>query len=304
MAQEIPLLRPLNLSDLLDTTLRLYRHNFATFLGITAVVYVPVGIVQVIAACQMGVATNALKNSPDAPAAALAALGLPMLSLVLVALLAVPICQGALSVAVARRYLGQPTSIEDAYGTIGSRWGMLIAATLLVALMVIMGTFACILPGIYLAIMLMFVPPVIVLEGLPVIQSLERSWNLVKTDTWRILGTYFLLSLIVGIIGQAVSVPVTLISAALWTTSNPVLSQAIPQGFSAIVTTITQPVLVIGLVLLYYDVRVRTEGFDVQILAQALGTATPVYAPPPPPATVTELPPAGTPDNEEKKPYV
>src|SRR5512134_1797499 len=44
--QSLPALRPLRLGELLDQAIRLYRRNFLTFIGIIALIYVPLMILQ------------------------------------------------------------------------------------------------------------------------------------------------------------------------------------------------------------------------------------------------------------------
>ena len=44
--QALLTLRPLRLGELLDRAIRLYRGNFLTFIGIIAVVYVPLMVLQ------------------------------------------------------------------------------------------------------------------------------------------------------------------------------------------------------------------------------------------------------------------
>ena len=49
----LPALRPLGPGELLDQAIRLYRRNFLTFIGIIAVVYVPVMVLQTAATTLM-----------------------------------------------------------------------------------------------------------------------------------------------------------------------------------------------------------------------------------------------------------
>lgn len=302
--EQPPLLRPLGTADLLDTALRLYRRNFGPFLGITAVVYVPVAVLQIVAAFFMGRMMTAEGELDTAQLASLIPFAVLMGGAMIIYMIALPLSQGALSIAVARRYLGQPTSVADAYQTIGHRWGGLLAAVFLAGLMVLMGTVLCIIPGFYLAIGLMFVPAVVVLEGHGVVDSLRRSWDLVKGDWWRCFGVYFLLSMIIQVVAGAVVWPVTAASTLLLMERNPALMQAINQGIGMVVSIFAQPVQIIGLVLLYYDQRVRREGFDLELLAHSLGTEVPKTAgsgglvagyPPPPPIPGPALTPSGVP---------
>ncbi|MGE5532116.1 MAG: hypothetical protein ACM3VW_08385 [Bacteroidota bacterium] len=298
--QSPPTLRPLNIADILDLSIRLYRQNFAAFLGIIAIVYVPVGIMQILFAFTMGNLTTAGSQGPDqVPWAQLGTMGMAVGGLLLVNFLAIPLGQGALTIAVSRRYLNEPVTVADAYRFIGPRWGVLIGTVLLAAMVVMGGTVLCIVPGIYVAILLVLVTPIIVIEGLSPIDSMKRSAALVKDDWWRCFGTYAILTLMVSFITQAVAWPVAMASMAFLMEKNMALAQAINQGVSVAVQMLVQPVLITGLVLLYYDLRVRKEGFDLELLAQAMGSPAPAYeakgplysVPPPVPQGWTSAPP-------------
>ncbi|MHB8994638.1 MAG: hypothetical protein ACYC63_05240 [Armatimonadota bacterium] len=321
-----PILRPLNIADILDQSIRLYRQNFVPFVGIIALVYIPVGIMQIIFAYAMGdVATLGSETPDQVPWAQFATLGMAGGGMLLVNLIAIPIGQGALTIAVSRRYLNEPVTIADAYRSIGARWPLLIAAVLLVSLLVLTGMLFCIIPGIYVAVLLLIVTPIIVIEGLGPVDAMKRSAALVKDDWWRCFGIYMLLTLLVSLITQAVAWPVAMASMAFLMEKNMALAQAINQGMSVAVQMLVQPVLITGLVLLYYDLRVRKEGFDLELLAQAMGSPVPspevkapLYgipppppvppgwaSPPPPPAlewTSAPLPPPPAPPEEPAPP--
>lgn len=266
-----PLLMPMNIADILDASVRLYRSNFGPFMAIIAIVYVPMALFQVLLAFAMGRTMETMAGSSNMPSTeSFVAMGGAYAGLLLVNVLAVPLAQGALSVAVSRRYLGYPATVADAYGTIGARWGALIAAVLLVGLAAGAGTLLCLVPGIYLGIMWMFITPIIAIEGLSVMEALRRSWDLVTGEWWRCFSTYLLLSLLVVLVSGAVSWPVSGLAAALMAEKHMALAQALSTGISTAVSIVVQPVLIIGLVLLYYDMRVRKEGFDLYVLAQAM----------------------------------
>jgi hypothetical protein len=271
-----PSLAPMNMADIIDAAVRLYRRNFAVFLGIIAVVYVPMGIFTVFMSYSVAqLAQQTGDNPTSAPWELLGTVGVMYVGLILLSMIAVPISQGALSVAVSRRYLGYPASVADAYGTIGARWGPLIATVLLVGLAATVGMLFCLVPGIYLGVMWIFVTPIIAIEGRPALEALTRSWNLVGGEFWRVFGTYFLLSMLVALIGGAVSWPAYGLIFLLLGEHQAALAQAIGSGISTAVSIIVQPVAITGLVLLYYDLRVRKEGFDLQILAQAMKLEAP-----------------------------
>ncbi len=304
-SQPVPVLRPLGMADILDAALRLYRQNFGPFLGITAIVFVPVAILQTVGAFFMGQSMGPNGEGSEVQMGALIVFGVFMAGSVLVYLLAMPVCQGALSIAVARRYLGQPVTVADAYQMISDRWATLLAGVMIVGLMTAVGTLLCLIPGIFLGTLFMFVTPVIAVERAPLMEALRRSRDLVTGHWWRCFGTYLLLSMLIQLVAGAVVYPVTFLSAFLLMERNPGLAQALNQGLSMAASTLVQPVQMIGLVLLYYDLRVRKEGFDLELLAQNLGAKGPVttaaqplltgYQPgeyaPPPPVPGVELPP-------------
>lgn len=266
-----PNLQPLNIADIIDASVRLYRRNFGPFLSIIAIVYAPMAVFQVILAYSIGGMTQTMPENPDQlPLEQMAGLGIGYIGLLLLNVLAVPISQGALAVAVSRRYLNYPASVRDAYGAIGLRWGQLIATVLLVGLVVVAGTMLCIVPGIYLAVMWIFVTPIIAIEGLGGINAMKRSWDLVSGEWWRCFSTYFLLSMLVGLVAGMVTWPVTGLAMALGGERHVALAQALSTGVSTVAAIIVQPVAITGLVLLYYDLRIRKEGFDLQVLARAM----------------------------------
>jgi len=293
----------LGIADLLDAAIRLYQKSFGAFLGITAVVYVPAALLQVTAIFLIfgpsglgGKLENLDKIEHLADlnwVALLPALGLFALALLIYAL-ALPISQAALAVAVSRRYLGQPISIADAYQSVSGRWGEVIAASLLVGLTSGVGMLFCIAPGVYIGVMWMFGTAIIVLEGRSVMDSLRRSWDLVSGAWWRCFGTMVLLSIVIQTAAGLIAWPASIVSALLLMDKYPALGQAVNQSLGLVFGVLVQPVQVIGLVLLYYDLRVRKEAFDLELLARSLGATMPapetplrtmVPVPPPPPGT-------------------
>jgi len=271
-----PILRPLNAADILDAAIWLYRRNFGPFLAIIAVVYVPLGFVQIMLSYAMG---QMLQTMPDNPAEFPWENFMPIIGiysgLILLQLLAVPLAQGALSVAISKRYLNYPVTVFDAYGTIGARWISLIGTVLLIGLMAGLGMLFCFIPGIYLAIMFLLTTPIIAVEGLPGLSAMKRSWELVRGNWWRCFSIYLLLSLLVGLVSMGVAWPASSLAIIILGADRIALAQALSTSLSQIATLLAQPVLITGLVLLYYDLRVRKEGFDLHLLAQMLAKRTP-----------------------------
>ena len=298
--QPAPILRTMEISDVIDTAIRLYRHNFAQLLGITAIVYVPVMGLETVFIVELMNAAQSIKGQ-QVPWAQLSVLGAGLLGVLLLAAVFLPLAEGACCIAVSELYLGRRVTAAEAYRRVFPMLGKLIWTFLLVGLFVgviyIVGLVLCILPGIvgylWAWTILLFAWPVAVLEGTWGPDALRRSQYLVKDYFWRILGTWIVLGLIVGLAAQAIAVPVQLICGVAFGAKQPMLAQAITQSVAMGVTLLIRPVNIIGIVLLYYDARIRKEGFDLQVMAAALGHDPTAYKAATP---VAELPPLwGTP---------
>lgn len=50
-----------------------------------------------------------------------------------------------------------------------------------------------------------------------------------------------------------------------------VTGQALVNALSAVGQLVVQPIQIVGTVLLYYDLRMRKEGFDLVMMAEAIG---------------------------------
>jgi hypothetical protein len=132
------------------------------------------------------------------------------------------------------------------------------------------GLCACGLPGIVLAIGLAFVPQVVVLEKLPATQALTRAWHLSRGDRFRMLRVMLLVS--VALVG--VRITFSVLGHLL------LRSDSAAELFARVATIPVYPLLHIALVLVYFDNRVRKEGFDLALLAAQIATGEEGPAPP------------------------
>ncbi len=86
---------------------------------------------------------------------------------------------------------------------------------ILAFLMVMIGLIFCLLPGIYLAIVLLPFPFVIVNERVSVIDAISRCFALVKDNFWMSFGVYLVAYLIVIVSAGAVGLVVSFIGGIL-----------------------------------------------------------------------------------------
>jgi hypothetical protein len=234
----------MGLLEIVDQTFRLYRRNFWLFLAIAAVVYLPLGAVQ----------------------------GVPVLG-PLAALIFAPlymVAAAALTKAISDRYLGQSTSVGEAYRHIGRRFWGLLFTTILAYLFMVSGIVLLGVGLIVFAFWIAFVPQVFVIEGKQYFPAIWRSRFLIGKGTW---GEVFVLGMIVGALtliiqgalGAAVGVSIMSRSAE----TMPMHAAILMGLMNALVVPIGQA----ATVLLYYDSRMRKEGFDLEMLAKEMGVA-------------------------------
>jgi hypothetical protein len=110
--------------------------------------------------------------------------------------------------------------------------------------------------------------PIVVLEELPSsFDAFGRSWELTRGMRGKVFGTMAVTWLISALLPGVV---VAAISGAVDATGNAALKPVFIV-LTSLISIALAPILPCALTLLYYDLRVRREAFDLQILSQQLG---------------------------------
>lgn len=155
--------------------------------------------------------------------------------------------------------------------------------TMMVGLLMIPAMVYAILTSLRYALAL----PACVLEDLSTRRALRRGIDLSKGARGRI----FVLGLLVGAIKLgAVSISQGFYFFAAFRNHGQVGAglTAISQVTGFFTNTFLGPIYATGITLLYYDQRVRQEGYDIEWMMQSAGLALPPEAAPPLPAGLTE----------------
>ena len=276
----MPVLRPLSVGQILDRAFRLYQGNFLTFLAIVGVVQLPLALVQVF---------NAAAAQSGSPALA-TLVSLLAILLLLAGVLANQIASAALSRAVADVYLGRPTSFAAAYRGVTPFIGN-IFVTLIVTFLVGIGLLVfflipCVGWTAGMGILMFFggaivpmVGTVIVLENKAGFDALRRGWDLTRRRFWPVVGYVVILGILVTVITIGPSTLLTYLTGFVWSGYDPAspLSPSNMPGQAPLWATVLQTVITVGLQtlilpiqlaaasVLYFDLRVRNEGFDLEL---------------------------------------
>jgi hypothetical protein len=290
-----PQLRPLSVGEILDAGFKLLRHRFGALMVCVLVPVVPLTIVATL--LQASTDENAFDYSTDATTdsgdAVVGALLGGLLQGVAIAL-GVAACIKVLSAA----YLGEEADARDSlrYGL--SRILPLIGAYILIILILIPAFIALIIPGIFLAVKLTVAFPAVVVENAGPGTAISRSFNLTRGNWWRafaVVVVVFLIQLVINL------VVLTVLVGGLLTDSSEVTAAILTTLVNIIIYAITYPLWAAVITVLYYDLRVRNEGFDLQLLAQGVGADTSRFesaperpeAPPAPDSTPPPSSPGG-----------
>jgi len=275
-------LRPLSLGELLDRTFFLYRQNFLLFVGITAIPYIVVFIPVLIGAFLYGLTGHTRPPSSAFPTAALIGVGVILIIFVVVGFfVAILYSAGAAVLAVSEIYSGRQATIRGSFRLVRGKAGTVFGVMFLSGLIVGAGLIALIIPGLYLACRIPVAIPAAMIEDLGPSDSIRRSFNLTQDFAGRSALIYMLaaaMSYGIGFMFQMPFIVLTMLSpkgsqmVLLWT--------ALAQVGNVVGSILVAPVHTIGFALFYYDLRVRKEAFDLQMMMQAIG-ADPI----PPPIT-------------------
>jgi hypothetical protein len=182
-------------------------------------------------------------------AALLGALAWAIMALIIYGI-TIPLINGALTIAVADRVVGGQAGWREHWSLLFRRLGPLLSALLPAAVLIAVGFFFLVLPGLALAFFFAFVPAVVLIEGVGGVAALKRSFALVKSDWLRIalvFITFGVLNWIAHFIG-ALLVPSRL--------------SFVSHVVGDLVTLVLLPIPVLASVLVYLDLRRRSEGFD------------------------------------------
>lgn len=264
-------LRPLSMGEILDRTFSLYRRHFLLFIGISALPHVltlTFGLLQVLVLQDPVVVTRAGR-----PATVLlprygttVSVVTTLLSL-LVAGLVYVLSQGGTIAAVSELYLGRTTSIAASLRRVWDDIGTLFAVIVLNSLATVGAGLLLVIPGIYVGCRLLVCLPSAIVEGCGPRESLSRSWNLSKGFAFRA----FLLGLLYLVIALSAGMLIgVLLVYGIQSAANHGAALrawlAAQQVLSSLIDILIVPIMLIGTAILYFDLRVRKEAFDLQFM--------------------------------------
>jgi hypothetical protein len=264
----------MTVSDVLDGAFAILKAAPATILAFTAVFAVPVQVAGAwLQRDLLGGSSllDVLENDPslsgvdqsrgsEAWAQVLLLFG-PALALIFVA--------AGLVRLVGAWHVGRDLSLGELLrGSLPLAWPLL-ASWLLVHLAEGAGLLLCGFPALAVMTWFLVTAPVIGAERLGPIAAMRRSARLVGRRFWPVMGLTLLSGLVAALFGYALGLVPTVVSLLLGTDG---LGWLLTAASGILTSLVTMPIVAGATVLIYLDLRVRTEGLDLEL---ELGDAFP-----------------------------
>ena len=296
----VPQLRPLGIGEILDVGIKITVRHWWTLARAVLIVVVPLQVLAAlvdVSAAGGVVTTGGETGSIDEDE--LWQFGAAVVVAVLLTLLGQTIATGACFKAVADAYLGRTPSWRSSLAETFRRLHSIIWVSVLVYVLGGLALLALIIPGIWLFIAWTVAVPALLTEDVKGRRALGRSFRLVRGFWWRTFAIVILGSILGSILEVAIAGAFGLVTFSSDSDAVAIVSSLLASIVAAALTT---PFIAAVTIVLYIDLRVRKEGFDLALLAARFGEpGGPVDVPLPPP--VLPAPPPGTTTGGSSPPY-
>lgn len=237
-------LRARSVSEIVDAAFALYRRDSKQYILVMAVATVPQLVASLLLQPSGSLGTGSI-----------------LIGVVsgIISMLTYTVANAAITKLGAEVYLGQPADLEATVRSVVPKVGTILWAGFMMSVLFFLGFLAFFIGVFYVAARWFAVAPVIVLENTDAGTAFARSSALTNGRKRHVLNTLLLVWIIYLILTVCVSLVGNL-------TGSPVLEIIIGTAFQVV----AYPVVALTGMMLYYDCRIRGEGFDIERMAASL----------------------------------
>ena len=244
-----PMFRPRSAIEIVDAGFSIYRAHFPVLAAIWLVLFGPLNI----AGSLIGGSAGSLLSSLSG--------------------LTVPVATGATVAVVSDAMHDRPVSVGGAVGQIAGQGGTLILVSFVQGILTFLGMLLLIVPGIIVWCWTFAAPMVVVVERMSgTAGAISRSRQLARGQFWHIVGTIALSWLIFAVVVVAAAFGLGFVAEVIG------LGEMTRELLFTLVVTVAMPITGATSGVLYFDLRVRNDGYDVEHLAQMLDESAPTAA--------------------------
>ena len=287
-------LQPMGFTDILDSMFSLYRNHFRLFVSICSVYFV-YGLVTNLL---IGISTVSAASSGEFGMLMLIAGVRSLIGVVVMLFVASGLVFGSAEV-----FLGKQITANMAFKQTKRRFWSYLGSNLLYALVVGLLMITCLgIPfAVFFALRWIFCSLTAVFEEKSAVKAVKRSSELVKGGWWRVFGMMIAIFLLLFFVQSILRISLLFVLgltrvtggdlmdmlrqifspptggdgdlAELWrqiflpqlTTWKELIAYSIQTCINLAITCLMLPVGFIGVTLVYFDRRIRKEGFDIEI---------------------------------------
>jgi hypothetical protein len=297
-------LRPLGVGEILDAGIKVVTRHWKPLAGMIAILTGPFFAVYVLLLASidsdlLGIrasfdTSSTSSTNADFGATEIVGFGLSYVLLFVTFLIAFVACFKAVSDA----WLGATPSFSRSLKFAVRRAFSTGVLFLIAGIGVIVGFVLCVLPGIWLSVAWCLCLPALLFERIGPFAAIKRSSSLINGRWWASFLLVLVGYLMVSILGAIIQGGLEGIATTI---SDSTVALAIAQVIGSTVSAaVTYPYLAAVLTILYFDQRVRKEGFDLQLQAEGFGVERDPDAPLPAPLLGDEV---YTPEQRAAAPY-
>jgi hypothetical protein len=280
-----PALRPLAIGEVLDVAIKITFRHVRTLALVVLVVVAPAQILSAaVTVSQPDVFLDVEGSTVPSDQDVATTIG-AFAAIIVLSLLSSTLATGACFKAIVDAYLGSTPSWRSSLGFAARRLHSLLWLSFLTYVLGAFALLGLIVLGVWLFVSWTVAVPAMLTEDVRGLKAMRRSFRLVRGMWWRTLGIFLLGFILAGVLSSIIQGIVAGLSFAADSTAAEFVLTSIGGILGALIST---PFSAAFITVLYVDLRVRKEGFDLQLLAERLGGGDPVgpgqFMPPPPPA--------------------
>jgi hypothetical protein len=274
----------------LDRSFKLYLDNFALMIGLSAILNVPLLVISLV--FNVGAIQPAQVNSATIVAVLIGSF-LGLLAIFIIS----PLIAGATIMAISDVYRGNPSTTGAILTRVWSKawtllknqfvvglisFGLFFAATMVLGvaigvltvfglppvaggILLVFGLLAAFAGFVPILLPYVLISPIVMIEGSNNGRTIrKRCWELVKG--YR--GKVFLVIAVIIVIQVLIQLGIGVVASVAFGLGQRSVAISIAQHVISLLVT---PMTAIAVTLLYYDFRIRKEGFDLEVLSQSIG---------------------------------
>jgi len=252
-------LRPMSVGDILNRAVALYRDNFAKFIGVILPGKFFIVIITLVVSTILTADDSTLGALPNNKAFQHAG-NFPIIILTYF-IESIVIAAGA--IIISERFLDRDISIANSYRNVLVQLFPLIGAVVASTIVISIGLFLCAIPGLIFMVWYSLISQVVMIEGEGGLGAMKRSKYLVAGYFLKVFG-------IIILVWIAEMLFLNIVSVLASTATRMVTLKIVGSFLSVLAFILIEPFKIAAITMLYYDLRIRKEGFDLEIMAEEL----------------------------------